>query len=163
MSNLVIGPCLCFWNPTWNLNLIGLNQEMQYFHCCCLSLPLTEGPVSPKATLIWRLPLLRQIVGIRWRFLFFIRALPTIIVNFKGYHYTPVLYGIKKAQLKRWPGSSWWKIFVHQWLIGELPIHFSNLLEVKTGWGHGEDSVFWIHRLITSVSAADPSASLYLD
>lgn len=33
-------------------------------------------------------------------------------------------------------------MFVYQHIVGELAIYFSNLLEVKIGWGQGERSTF---------------------
>lgn len=78
-------------------NLKVESQELQYFSFCCQPLPLTEVLTLPQArvvSIIWRLPLLWQIVGIRWRFLFFIRALPRVIVNSKSYRYSPVLYEV---------------------------------------------------------------------
>lgn len=68
----------------------------------------------------------------------------------------------KKAQLKRWSWNSWWNMFVYQGIVGELPIYFSNLLEVKPGLGQEEGSTFWIHRLFTSVCSASPSTLVYL-
>lgn len=74
-SSLDTGLCLCFLIPNLKPQSHH-NQEMQCFSCWCQPLPLTGDPATPPPApamlifIIGRLPLLWQIVGMRWRFCF---------------------------------------------------------------------------------------------